>query len=136
MNMRDGESGKVLWQSSEDFADGQEEHEARVPKKILKCRSVSRELNFTSKEMMDDFRLEQLIYFKGKLLEGEASPLSTAVLLLQVVALDATLSVRPRQSVLVRSSHPPHPLPVFLGLPCAARGRTEPMQSGTLSLAL
>jgi len=29
------------------------EHEARIPKKILKCKSVSRELNFSSEEEMN-----------------------------------------------------------------------------------
>ena len=43
---------------------------ARVPKKILKCKAVSREINFTSKEEMAKFRLEQRVLFKGKCLEG------------------------------------------------------------------
>jgi len=46
------------------------EHEARVPKKILKSRAVSRELNFSSEEEMTKFRLEQKVLFKGKCLEG------------------------------------------------------------------
>jgi retinal rod rhodopsin-sensitive cGMP 3',5'-cyclic phosphodiesterase subunit delta len=40
------------------------EHEARVPKKVLKCRAVSREINFSSVEPMEKFRLEQKILFK------------------------------------------------------------------------
>lgn len=44
-------------------------HTARVPKKILKCKSVSREINFTSKELMEKFRLEQRVMFKGNCLE-------------------------------------------------------------------
>lgn len=36
------------------------EYEARVPKNILKCRAVSREFNFSSKEAMEKFRLEQV----------------------------------------------------------------------------
>lgn len=40
------------------------EHEARVPKKILKCRAVSREINFSSVEAMEKFRLQQKILFK------------------------------------------------------------------------
>ena len=43
---------------------------ARVPKKILKCRHVSREINFSSKEQLSDLRLEQKVHFKGKLMEG------------------------------------------------------------------
>ena len=44
---------------------------ARVPKKILKCRAVSREVNFSSIESMDKFRLEQKVFFKERCLEGE-----------------------------------------------------------------
>lgn len=43
---------------------------ARVPKKILKCKAVSREVNFSSKQQMDKLRLEQRVLFKGKCLEG------------------------------------------------------------------
>ncbi|KAK3730121.1 hypothetical protein QZH41_013753, partial [Actinostola sp. cb2023] len=45
------------------------EHEARVPKKILKCKAVSREINFSSQQEMNKFRLEQKVLFKGKCLE-------------------------------------------------------------------
>lgn len=69
MNLRDAENGKVLWQSSDDLSMPGQEHEARVPKKILKCKSVSREINFTSLETMEKFRLEQKVMFKGKCLE-------------------------------------------------------------------
>ncbi|KAL4221618.1 Retinal rod rhodopsin-sensitive cGMP 3' [Mactra antiquata] len=69
MNLRDADNGKILWQSSDDLSSPDVEHEARVPKKILKCRAVSREINFSSKEAMDKFRLEQKVLFKGKCLE-------------------------------------------------------------------
>lgn len=69
MNLRDADSGKILWQSSDDLSAPDLEHEARVPKKILKCRAVSREINFSSKESMEKFRLEQKVLFKGKCLE-------------------------------------------------------------------
>lgn len=69
MNLRDADSGKILWQSSDDMSLPGVEHEARVPKKILKCRAVSREINFSSKEAMEKFRLEQKVLFKGKCLE-------------------------------------------------------------------
>uniref|UniRef100_A0A3P8WSZ8 Phosphodiesterase 6D, cGMP-specific, rod, delta n=1 Tax=Cynoglossus semilaevis TaxID=244447 RepID=A0A3P8WSZ8_CYNSE len=42
---------------------------ARVPKKILKCKAVSRELNFSSSEKLEKFRLEQKVFFKGQCLE-------------------------------------------------------------------
>lgn len=69
MNLRDADNGKILWQSSDDLSAPGQDHEARVPKKILKCRAVSREINFSSKEAMDKFRLEQRVLFKGKCLE-------------------------------------------------------------------
>lgn len=69
MNLRDADNGKILWQSSDDLSLPGVEHEARVPKKILKCRAVSREINFSSKEPMEKFRLEQRVMFKGKCLE-------------------------------------------------------------------
>jgi hypothetical protein len=40
------------------------EHEARVPKSILNCRAVSREINFSSIEPLENFRLEQKVLFK------------------------------------------------------------------------
>lgn len=69
MNLRDADNGKILWQSSDDLSIPELEHEARVPKKILKCRAVSREINFSSTEQMDHFKLEQKVLFKGKCLE-------------------------------------------------------------------
>lgn len=45
------------------------EHEARVPKRILKSRAVSREINFSSIEPLERFRLEQKVLFKGRCLE-------------------------------------------------------------------
>ncbi|XP_016303297.1 retinal rod rhodopsin-sensitive cGMP 3',5'-cyclic phosphodiesterase subunit delta-like [Sinocyclocheilus anshuiensis] len=69
MNLRDAETGKVLWQGTEDLSLPGVEHEARVPKKILKCKAVSRELNFSSVEKLEKFRLEQKVFFKGQCLE-------------------------------------------------------------------
>lgn len=58
--MRDADGGKIFWQGSEDLSLPNVEHEARVPKNILNCRAVSREFNFSSKEAMEKFRLEQV----------------------------------------------------------------------------
>ncbi|GAB6018565.1 Retinal rod rhodopsin-sensitive cGMP 3',5'-cyclic phosphodiesterase subunit delta [Chamberlinius hualienensis] len=69
MNLRDADTGDLLWQGNDDLSAPEVEHEARVPKKILKCRAVSREINFSSVEQMDKFRLEQKVYFKGRCLE-------------------------------------------------------------------
>lgn len=69
LNLRDADSGRILWQGNEDLSVPDCEHEARVPKKILQCRAVSREINFSSVEPMDKFRLEQKVLFKGRCLE-------------------------------------------------------------------
>eukprot|EP00051_Salpingoeca_urceolata_P003659 m.59509 g.59509 ORF g.59509 m.59509 type:complete len:145 (-) comp12992_c0_seq1:116-550(-) len=69
MNLRDADTGKILWQDSEDMSIPDLEHEARVPKRILKCKAVSREINFSSDREMAKFRLEQQVLFKGKCLE-------------------------------------------------------------------
>ncbi|XP_026491483.1 retinal rod rhodopsin-sensitive cGMP 3',5'-cyclic phosphodiesterase subunit delta [Vanessa tameamea] len=69
MNLRDVDTGKVIWQHNEDMSNPDVEHEARVPKRILKSRVVSREMNFSSVESMDKFRLEQKVLFKGRCLE-------------------------------------------------------------------
>lgn len=69
MNLRDASSGKILWENSQDLSVSGVEHVAKVPKKILKCKAVSREINFSSAEHMEKFRLEQRVIFKGKCLE-------------------------------------------------------------------
>ena len=70
MNLRDADTGRILWQSNEDLSNPETEHEARVPKKILKSRAVSRELNFSSSEKLEQFKLVQRVYFKDKCIEG------------------------------------------------------------------
>ena len=69
MNLRDADSGKILWQGNEDLSLPEAEHEARVPKKILKCRAVSREINFSSISPMEKFRLEQKVLYRNRCLE-------------------------------------------------------------------
>jgi len=69
VNLRDNDSGKILWQGNMDISLGEEEHEAKVPKKILKCAAVSREINFSSIEPMEKFRLEQKVLYRNRCLE-------------------------------------------------------------------
>lgn len=69
MNLRDADSGDIFWEDNTDLSKPDKEHEARVPKSILKCRAVSREINFTSAEPIEKFRLEQRVFFKGRCLE-------------------------------------------------------------------
>ena len=69
MNLRDADTGKILWQGNQDLSLPDVEHEAKVPKKILKCRAVSREINFSSVEAMKKFRICQRVLFKNRVLE-------------------------------------------------------------------
>ncbi|XP_011503716.1 PREDICTED: retinal rod rhodopsin-sensitive cGMP 3',5'-cyclic phosphodiesterase subunit delta isoform X2 [Ceratosolen solmsi marchali] len=69
INLRDADTGKILWQGNEDLSVPDIEHEAKVPKQILRCRAVSREINFSTAEPMERFRLEQKVLFKGRCLE-------------------------------------------------------------------
>lgn len=61
--MRDAYTGRVLWEEKWEgkrkYDDG--EMVARVPESILKCKAVSRELNFSSERQMEEFRLEQRV---------------------------------------------------------------------------
>jgi len=43
---------------------------AHVPADILQCAAVSREITFSSKEIIEAFRLEQRVFFQGTCLEG------------------------------------------------------------------
>ncbi|KAI4454410.1 retinal rod rhodopsin-sensitive cgmp 3'5'-cyclic phosphodiesterase delta-subunit [Holotrichia oblita] len=67
--LKDADGGTVFWQGSDDLSLPDVEHQAKVPKNILQCRAVSREFNFSSKESMEKFRLEQKVLFKGRCLE-------------------------------------------------------------------
>lgn len=46
------------------------ELKATVPREILDCSAVSREINFTSKEEIVQFRLEQRVFLEGVCIEG------------------------------------------------------------------
>jgi len=70
MNLRDAETGTILWESknwSDDMFE--QERSAHVPKSILKCKAVSREINFSSTEVMNHFHLQQRVYFQGICME-------------------------------------------------------------------
>ncbi|KAF6777867.1 hypothetical protein AHF37_02638 [Paragonimus kellicotti] len=69
MNLRDADAGTILWQSCEDFSVPGQEHKAFVPKKILKCKSISREINFSSVEVLKNFWLQQKVFFNGNQIE-------------------------------------------------------------------
>jgi retinal rod rhodopsin-sensitive cGMP 3',5'-cyclic phosphodiesterase subunit delta len=70
MNMRDGETGDLQWESG-DMSQNifNEQIDAHIPRSILSCRMVAREINFTSSIQMKDFRLEQRVLFCGSCIE-------------------------------------------------------------------
>jgi len=53
---------------------------AVVTRKLLKCKVVSRELNFTSTELIDAFRLEQRVFLKERCIEGAFDTLDEGAL--------------------------------------------------------
>ncbi|KAL7299927.1 hypothetical protein TKK_0007247 [Trichogramma kaykai] len=67
-NLRD-DTGKLLWQGNEDLSCPDTEQQVHVPKEILKCQTVTREMSFTSVEQMEQFRIEQRVLFKGRVFE-------------------------------------------------------------------
>lgn len=70
MSMRDATTGRLVWRSAHwDDQMFEKEISEDIPKEILRCRVVSREIIFTSAEEMNNFRLEQRVYFKGVCIE-------------------------------------------------------------------
>ncbi|XP_022661070.1 uncharacterized protein LOC111250292 [Varroa destructor] len=69
--LRDAATGRLLWATDVDLACGDPELRvvAKVPKEILHMDAIHRELNFSTAESLDDFRLEQRVLFKGRCLE-------------------------------------------------------------------
>ena len=68
MNMADASTGEILWQDSE-WGDLLTQRDIHIPKRILQCRAVSREFQFSSIEMLQGLRLEQRIFFQGSCME-------------------------------------------------------------------
>lgn len=71
--MRDADTGKIIWQENKDLSSTGVEHKAKIPVKILDLRAVSREINFSTIESIENFRLDQKvnnIHFNWFLLNG------------------------------------------------------------------
>ena len=66
--MSDAHTGEVLWQDN-DWGELLHERDIHIPSRILRCRAVSREFQFSSVEMLQGLRLEQRIFFRGGLME-------------------------------------------------------------------
>jgi len=68
MNMSDADTGEVLWEDT-NWDDLLTERDIHIPASILRCRGVSREFQFSSREQLDGLRLEQRIFLRGNLME-------------------------------------------------------------------
>nr|CAD7459078.1 unnamed protein product [Timema tahoe] len=56
LNIRDADTGKVLWQVYSDISVSNLEIKAKVPKQIFECRAVLTQINFSSVEPLERFR--------------------------------------------------------------------------------
>lgn len=71
ITMSNAETGEIIWFSNDcqNFLNAKKELKAYIPKKILKCQTVAREIIFSSKELIKKLRVEQSILFED--LESE-----------------------------------------------------------------
>lgn len=68
IRMKDGANGKIMWETNKyDLNNGSSKEE--IPKTILQCKEVVREINFSSKEKILDLELLQNFYLFGELIE-------------------------------------------------------------------
>ena len=69
MQMRDGNDGKVMWEvKSWDLT--KPNHKENITKELLKCKIITRNINFSSVEAIEDLELVQNFYLMGELFES------------------------------------------------------------------
>ena len=69
MQMRDGVEGRVMWEvKSWDLK--KPNHTENITKDLLKCKIITRNINFSSKEAIEDLELVQNFYLMGELIES------------------------------------------------------------------
>jgi len=69
MHMRDAVSGKLLWEQGGWHDIFRRDMDIHVPSSVLRCKAVSREMNFTSMEAINKFRLVQIVTLHGQPIE-------------------------------------------------------------------
>lgn len=69
MTIRDADNGSFLWGSSNWEKAFDEEIKVELPKKLLQCRAVSREMVFSSQQLIPEFRLVQNVLLHGHAIE-------------------------------------------------------------------
>ena len=70
LSIKDGDGGKVLWESK-SYNLNNIETEEHLPKEILTCKEVIREVKFYSKEKIFDLELVHNYYLTGELIETD-----------------------------------------------------------------
>jgi retinal rod rhodopsin-sensitive cGMP 3',5'-cyclic phosphodiesterase subunit delta len=68
MNMADAHTGEVLW-TDNAWGDLLAEREMHIPARVLKCKAVSREINFSSREVLENLKLVQRVLLENKCME-------------------------------------------------------------------
>lgn len=63
--LRDMDTGEILWHGNEDYSCPKTHHTIKISKKVLNCAKVSREINFSSIEVWENFKLVQTFLYKG-----------------------------------------------------------------------
>ncbi len=69
MKMKDGTKGNTLWECKNWDIDLKTKTE-KLPKEILQCKEVVREINFSSIEKITNLECVQNFYLKGELVES------------------------------------------------------------------
>lgn len=69
MKMRDGNGGTCMWECK-DWDLNIENREENLPKEILDCSEIIREITFSSKEPIENLELVQNFYLKDELIES------------------------------------------------------------------
>jgi retinal rod rhodopsin-sensitive cGMP 3',5'-cyclic phosphodiesterase subunit delta len=68
MKMKDASTGKVMWEChGYDLSKNNNEN---LPKEILECSEIVREINFSSKEVIENLELIQNFFLNGELIES------------------------------------------------------------------
>jgi retinal rod rhodopsin-sensitive cGMP 3',5'-cyclic phosphodiesterase subunit delta len=69
MKMKNGENGETLW-SCEEYNLEDENTSQNLPKEILECSVITREINFSSLQAIDNLELIQNFYLNEELIES------------------------------------------------------------------
>ena len=69
MQMKDGDNGKVMWESKNWDLNILTRTE-KITKDLLKCKTIIRNVNFSSVEPIQDLELVQNFYLMGELFES------------------------------------------------------------------